>query len=50
MWWTILYILFRGDAVFYAVCFLDLDDGRKDTYGVYAEPVDPEEVRGFFFV
>lgn len=23
-------------------------DGRKDTYGVYAEPVDPEEVRKLF--
>lgn len=22
--------------------------GRKDTYGVYAEPVDPEEVFGKF--
>jgi len=23
---------------------------RKDTYGVYAEPVDPEEVCGLFFL
>ena len=31
-------------------CFLTwdycggMDDGRKDTYGVFADPVDPEEV------
>ena len=24
--------------------------GRKDTYGVYAEPVDPEEVRNFLII
>ena len=29
---------------------IGLDDGRKDTYGVYAEPVDPEEVCGFFLL
>lgn len=37
----------------YYFCFLTsdycgvLDDGRKDTYGVFAEPVDPEEVCQF---
>lgn len=36
--------------MFYVVCFLNLDDGRKDTYGVYAEPVDPEEVWIFLSV
>jgi len=27
-----------------------LDDCRKDTYGVFAEPVDPEEVCQIFFL
>lgn len=28
------------------ISFLFMNSGRKDTYGVYAEPVDPEEVCG----
>ena len=27
-----------------------MDDGRKDTYGVFADPVDLEEVCRFFFL
>lgn len=29
---------------------MGVDDGRKDTYGVFAEPVDPEEVCRIFFI
>lgn len=50
-WWMI------SGGVWFWVLFLfsdfqllrGLDDGRKDTYGVFAEPVDPEEVRQIFF-
>jgi len=46
----------EGECFWVLFCFLTWDycggvgDGRKDTYGVFADPVDPEEVRRFFFL
>ena len=46
----------EGECFCVLFCFLTwdycagVDDGRKDTYGVFADPVDPEEVCRFFFL